>query len=501
MHNNDPPGPRTVLKTRMNRRDLLRAAGAVGAVGALGYGAYELSRGPADDDQHGPGVAPNASNGTAQPRVDDPPTEEPGDPQPDVRHADAYESVIDAQSVGADPTGTQPVNDVIEMYAQPNTLLSFPAGTYRLDPLKLEDVTDFALASATSERATFVAPAGVCTDRPYLWFDHVSEFLIDGIDVDFTADGAGGEVRIIADGDGTVQNIRLAGSCDGQIALFRMDVVDPDSHALVRNLAAEHDDDRQLTGVYVGEGHAGEVTLEDCDISEFTDNGLYASTPGLDGEGNGPVHVLGGSYTNNNISNVRLGTTGATARDVHVVIESIPEGYQPNARGIRLRDRRGQVVEDCSVVMGPDATESFGAIVSHGAHQGGLVRNTAVRVDPHKVPAIHAFHPETDDYDPLVFENVTVTGDATGSYAATIRGRDGTVFDNCAFDQRGDTRGGIYLVDSDGCQIVDCYIETDRNPIVATRSTVLVQNTTIATPRGSWHIENAVLENGTYNPS
>jgi hypothetical protein len=487
----------------MNRRDVLKAAGAVGAIGLLGYGASELYDVPPDDDQRNPGAVPGGSNGTTGPPKDDPP-EEPTDvepSEPDVRHADAYGTVIDAESVGADPTGTQPVNDVIEMYAKPDTLLSFPAGTYRLDPLKLEGVGDFAIASASSERATFVAPAGVCTDRPYLWFKDVSGVLFDGIDVDFTADGAGGEVRFIADGDVTVQNARFSGSCDGQIAIFRIDVIDPDGRALVKNIAAEHDDDRQLTGIYVGHEHAGEVTFEDCDISEFTDNGLYASTPGLDDNGNGPVHVVGGSYTNNNISNVRLGTTGSTARDVHVVIESVPDGYQPNARGIRLRDRRGQIVEDCSVTMGAGVSESFGAIVSHGAHEGGLVRNTAVRVDTNEVPAIHAFRPDRDDYEPLEFENVTVTGDASGSYAATLFGRDGTAFRNCTFQQRGDTRGGIYLVDATGCSIVDSYIETDRNPIVAVRSDVLVQNTTIVTPRGTWHIDNAVLEDGTFNPA
>lgn len=457
---------------------------------------------PADDDPQDPGVVPGDSNRTAEPSPGDPP-EEPTDvepSEPDVRHADKYGSVIDAESVGADPTGTQPVNDVIEMYAQPDTLLSFPAGTYRLDPLKIEDVNDFAIASATSERATFVAPAGVCTDRPYLWFQEVSGVLFDGIDVDFTEDGAGGEVRFIADGDITVQNARFSGSCDGQIAIFRLDVINPGGRALVKNIAASHDDDRQLTGIYVGHGHAGEVTFEDCDISEFTDNGLYASTPGLDNNGNGPVHVVGGSYTNNNISNVRLGTTGSTARDVHIVIESVPDGYQPNARGIRLRDRRGQLVENCSVTMGKGVSESFGAIVSHGAHEGGVVRNTAVNVDTEKVPAIHAFRPDADDYDPLEFENVTVTGDAPGSYAATLFGRNGTVFRDCTFEQPGDTRGGIYFVDSEGCRIVDSHIETDRNPIVAVRSDVLVQNTTISTPRGTWHIDNAVLEDGTLNP-
>ncbi|WP_323675931.1 twin-arginine translocation signal domain-containing protein [Halorubellus sp. PRR65] len=491
----DEPGDRG---SRVNRRDLLKGLGVAGTSGAIGYAIGDLTGDTRDGD-------PSSPRDPSEPTVDDQPTqgpvtdtEEPG--QQAVRHADAYPNVIDAVDAGADPNGTIPINALLEKATSDGTLVSFPKGTYRIDPLRLEDLHNVAIAGATEERPTFVATRDVCLDLAYLRFQNVSDFLFDGIDLDFTRRGAGGEFRVVADGDVTVQNVEITGNCNRQIAGFRMDVTDPNGVGLVKNLRAHHRATTKLTGFFVGESHAGEVTFEDCDVSGFSDNGLYASAMGLPDGGDGAVHAVGGSYVNNNISGVRLGSTGSTARNVDVVVDTVPSGDDVNARGIRLRNRRDILVENCSVTFGPDAGESFGALVVHGDNGGAHVRDSTLNVDADMVPAIHAFEPNKDETDPLVFENLAVTGSAAGSYAATITGRDETSFENCTFEQSGKNRGGIRLADSAGCRIVDSHIEATRNPVVASDGDVLVQNTTIVTPAGTRHVKNAVVENSVLNP-
>lgn len=485
-------------RPRVDRRTLLKGLGVAGASGVIGYAVGGVGRRSRPGD-------PTAPRDPGEPTVRDQPTQEPDEPddpdEPSVRHADAYPNVVNAVEAGADPNGTIPINALLEKATADGTLVSFPKGTYRIDPLRLEDLNDVAIAGATTDRPTFVATRDVCLDLAYLRFQDVSNFLFDGIDLDFTRRGAGGEFRVIADGDATVQNVEVTGSCGRQIASFRMDVTDPEGAGLVRNVRAAHRSGTKLTGFFVGESHAGAVTFEDCDVSGFSDNGLYASAMGLPDGRDGAVHVVGGSYVNNNIAGVRLGSTGSTARNVDVAVDAVPSGDDVNARGIRLRNRRDIRVENCRVRFGPDAGESFGALVVHGDNAGAHVRDTSLHVDAESVPGIRAFESNPDDPDPLVFENVAVTGAATGSYAATIVGRDGTTFENCTFKQTGENRGGVHLIDSRGCRIVDSHVEATRNPVIASDADVLVQNTTIATPGGWRHVENAILENGVLKPT
>jgi len=487
----------------MERRSLLKRAGAAVTTGVVGLGAFHGATEYAPPDDPPSGTTTTGPRRTADETTTRDATEETreegGDP-PEVRHGDEFGTVVDVVEAGGDPSGNEDVTPVIERHAGDDTLLSFPPGTYRVEPFALAAYDSLGIAAATAERPTFVAAPGVCLGAPYLRFEAVSEFLLEGIDFDFTDPGAGGGVRIVADGDATVANVDLAGSCDQQVAAFRIDVVDPAGSGLVENLQATHVTDSKLTGLFVGKPHAGEVTFRNCRARGFSDNGLYASVMGLDDGANGAVHTCGGSFRDNNISNVRLGSTGSTARGVTVAVDSVPPGETVNARGIRLRNRRGQVVEDCEVRFGANAPESFGAIVFHGDNAGGTVRNTTVEVDRDGVPAVHAFAPNQPDNDPPTFRNVTVSENARGWYAATLYRRDGATFEDCVVDQRGNGRGGIRLKNASGCEIRGCRIETDRTPVVARNATVRVRDTTVVTPRGERRIGDSAFQDEVIRP-
>jgi len=82
-----------------------------------------------------------------------------------------------------------------------------------------------------------------------------------------------------------------------------------------------------------------------------------------------------------------------------------------NARGIRLRNRSGIVVEDCDIVIGEDAGEGFGGLVFHPNAGTSTIRDTTIRVDRDGTPAIRALDDDPSDASPgPTFENVTVSG-------------------------------------------------------------------------------------------
>jgi hypothetical protein len=281
--------------------------------------------------------------------------------------------------------------------------------------------------------------------------------------------------------------------------------VEADDSGAVRfeNLVARNTDDNQsLTGLFVGENHAGDLRLDDCTIEQFSDNGLYASAPGGAGGGNGPVRVNGGTYRNNNVSGVRLGTTGSSATDVTIVVDAeTPGSGGLNARGIRLRNKSGQVIDNCWIRFGENAPESFGGIVCHPANGGATVRDTTITVDKASIPAIRTFPTEGATGETLTVENCTISGSTGGGVLGRIEGRDGTVFRDCTIEHRGEQRHGLRFIDSSNCRIVDSRIDVSTVPVTVENGTVTIENTTVATGNGDRYIEQRTLENETLDVS
>lgn len=439
----------------MERRQLLTRIGAVGGIGIGGAVVGErIVSGDRSGDEGDDGTTP--------------------DPRP-IRHADEFGTVVDAVAAGVDPEGEVPINGFLERNAGDDTLLAFPKGTYRLEPVDLSGYTQFGVAAAHGERPRFVPTTGNCVEngRPYVQFGEVTDLLLDGLEFDFDTSGSGGLVRVAAVGDATIRNVAVSGSCEDQIALFRPEVLNPDATLRVQNVHVENaGDNTSLTGVYVGRDHAGTLEFRDCTVVGFSDNGLYASAPGLDSGRGGIVNVTGGRFGNNNIANVRLGSDGSTARGVASVSDRVPAtdsaGPKVNVRGIRLRNGRDQLVTGCEVTLARNSGFSYGGIVFHPANAATTVKNTSVVVDRDATAALRAFPRETDGSGRLTFENVTVSGAAAHGEAALIDGRD-----------------GIHLRDSVDCRIENSRIDVSATPIVLQDATATIRNTTLVTPEGT----------------
>lgn len=468
----------------MERRQLLQGGAAAGILGAT---AVAIIHGLDDGDRGRNGDRSTDTPPTATDRDTDRP--EPTDEEP-VRYADAFGTVVDAVEAGADPTGSEPIGDVLTEYAADDTLLSFPEGTYLLPQIELTEYDRLGIAAATEARPTFRAPKGSCVDKdPHIQFGRVTDFLLDGVDFDFRRPGAGGAINVIASGDATVRDVTARGTCRQQVTMFRMDIRNPDAEGLVERFRAENvQDSGWMTGAYVGKRHSGSVTFRDCELSEFTDNGLYGSAPGTDGGGGGEVHTVGGHFRNNNVSNIRLGTAGSSARSDTIVVESAPEAESINLRGIRLRRGGDQLVEDCEVRFGPDAANSFGAVVFHADNAGARVRDSTITVDSDAVPAVRAFY-HSGDPGGLTLENLTVDGGASRGYAVRLNGRNGATIRNCDIDQSGAQRDGIRFAYSEDCRLIDSRIDVSGYPLILRDATVRIENTTLVTPDGERHID------------
>lgn len=470
----------------MNRREMLKQAGVAvgaGAAGAAGIVAYSTL-----EEEHD--------------RDDEEPEPEPPGFVPQ-RYVDEFETVVDATAAGADANAEVPINDVVTKYADDDTLLAFEPGRYLLEPAVLSDLSTFGIVGVGNERPTIIPVNSTCDPgNVHVEFESLGDLLIENIDVDFKSRDGGGAIQLFARGDARIRNVEITGHCQGQISTLRVDALESDSEVTVENLVAvDENGDSRLTGVYVGKHHAGALTFRNCEIRGFSNNGLYASAPGQPGGQNGVVRVIGGTYANNNIANVRLGTTDSVARGITVNVESPPLlNGQLNARGIRLRERSGQTIENVNITIGPDVGRSLGGIVFHPDAGTALVRDSTVSVDADGIPGIHALFPSDQSFDGPVFDGVTLHGEASRGYAATVIGRDETVFRDCTIDQSGAGRGGILIENAETCTIANSTISADDSPIDLENADAHIQNTRVETPSGSRTIEDMHARNEVVAP-
>lgn len=505
----------------MERREFLKSTGVVGLTGLTGFGVFTSSQGgssrdlpPQDDrdpaqptDSPPPTPSDTPVPSTETPTESETPAETPTESEtpaetPTERHSDweGFETIVDAVAVGADPTGELPVNLLFERYANDDTLLAFEPGTYKIDYFGVRDLSGLGVVGTGDDPATFVPAAGNCRGgHPWVALEGIDSLHLENLTFDFRTVSSGGPIHLFLDGESVIRDVTCLGSCSNQISMLRVEVTDEQGSARFENFVARNSDDNQsLTGVFVGETHAGELLFEGCTLDNFSDNGLYASAPGGEGGGDGAVRVVGGGYRNNNVSGVRLGSTGSSAENVTVVVDSETPGWgQLNARGIRLRNKSGQVIDNCRITFGENAADSFGGIVCHQANRGALVRDTTITVDRGLIPAVRAFPVLTATEETLTLENCTIEGAAGAGVTARIEGRDGTVFRNCTIEQRGAERRGLHFLNSSNCRIVDSRIDVTTAPVTVENGTVTVEDSTIVTPDGERQVEQTTLEDET----
>jgi len=392
---------------------------------------------------------------------------------------DQFSNVVNVVKAGADPNGNGDISGVVKKHANDDTLLLFPDGTYKMRDVSLSGLTNFGMAAADGAKPMIV-PSGPRSSlgEVYLQFSGGSDWLLQGIDFDFTKSGYGGRIQILSGGDFTMRDVECHGVYPNETKGARFDVRNPNGKALVERFIARGGtrDNDDVTGIFVGKEHSGEIVIRNCVMEGFSNNGIYASAPGLSSGGNGPVKVEGGLYRNNNVANVRIGSEGSYIKGVTVIVdEKAPLIHGAlNSRGLRVRDRQDQVIEDCDVIM--EAGSGSGAVVLH--HEAGrvYVRNTRIKVSTGGYNAIMAKTPSGGGNVGPVFENVSITGNSAAPDAAVVKGRDNTQFENCCIQMSGGGQDGVVLSNCDGSSVTDSTINVPGRAVVLSGSSADTSN-------------------------
>ncbi|WP_253738319.1 right-handed parallel beta-helix repeat-containing protein [Halohasta salina] len=199
-------------------------------------------------------------------------------------------------------------------------------------------------------------------------------------------------------------HFRLETAADAEIVADNVDF--PDGAA----------DGTKCRPFYVPRDHGGTVDIRNCYFWGFSDNGIYASSPGYDDGAGGRVIVENCVSHNNNIAGIRIGSDDSVVRNCLVVNDGpAPESRrgQLNMRGIRVRNPGENIrIEDCEIrVTYPEASS---AIELHEGADGGsgVIRNVTIYNDA----SSEAIEEEADVADGWEATGVEITGAGDLSY-------------------------------------------------------------------------------------
>jgi hypothetical protein len=396
-------------------------------------------------------------------------------------YADRFETVVTATEE-ADGTDERSVASLFREHAGRSVLFYFPPGRYLLD--STVRLPEFERLGIVGRDATIVPQEG---DTSIL-FDigragRASEFLMEGIEFDFRARNTGPRpLSALVSDYLEIRDLSVRGAQDAGWGMMRLDVTDPEGHGFVERLRLPDgaNVETQSTGCLVGSEHRGEIAFSNCFIVGFPDNGLYAEP------NRGSVAVLGGYFSNCGIASLRVGNN-SLVRNVHVRCDVTPPGFE-NMRGIRLREGRNVLVENCRVDM-LDVSGSDGGLVLAPWLESAIIRNTTVRIEVDDVTGVNIKPPA---HDPglgatVQCEGLTVTGGADGGAAVVVDSRDGCSFDNVSISQTGSRRDGFRFRRVNDAVINDSRVNVTGRPVVTMDSTVRqIDVTTHRAPSIGW---------------
>lgn len=410
-----------------------------------------------------------------------------------------FDTVINAVDVGADPTGEEDIGPIIEEYAADNTLLYFPEGDYKFVQFRNNEgpwdefsfdgyypLNDFGIRGAGSDKTSWILPEGRGTEPGYgfewerLAFEirYGTNLLFEGIRLDNTAPNTGARFQIYADDGLVVRDVLTEGRFNGEVNCYSFTVYDEGGEGLLENVRAPDGADNPgpdyagPCGMYIPKYLGGTLTIRNCHIEGFQDNGLYASNA----SDPGAIQVEGGLYANSNISNVRLGQSRSYVKNATIAVtEVIDTEYVTNMRGVRQQDGSGVTVKNCDIVYSADAPSS-GAIVSAARTGDMTIENTRIHFDgPVSTNPINAKtpdNPDSWDRNGITVKNVMITSEGGDSLdeagdVVHIGDRDDNVIENVCIEETGVERDGLGFYGSTGT-VRNSRIDVTGEPIVVT---------------------------------
>ncbi|ELZ31630.1 hypothetical protein C474_08152 [Halogeometricum pallidum JCM 14848] len=425
-------------------------------------------------------------------------------PRGTAKQYQSYDRVVRLADRGVGEASKGRVGSIIASELADDTLFVVPAGRHFIDPVRVNGYRNVGVVGAPNGRTTLV-PTSAASETGWLFtFENGGDFEFGRFDLDFRGEDVGASLTLIATvGNLYLHNVHAFGVYPYDTYGVGVSLTDPDGEGVIEQFIARDGStyDSPGAGIFVAQGHAGKLEIRDCEVWNWADNGVYASSPGYVGgfkgqttadRGNGVVHVRGGVYKNNNIANIRIGSTYSSVRGALIRNERNPtgdtwdarrypimprSGSEPdpvvNSRGIRLTNRHHQLVADCDIVM--NAGRSDGAIVANGATGTNTIRNTRIHVDTDEVLYPINLKGPSIDWRRYGFTvtGVTITGTSTARDAAVrVQGRDDTSFENCCISLDGGNQNGIAFENCRNCAVSNSTIDVPGQMITTRDATV-----------------------------
>lgn len=385
--------------------------------------------------------APRPTGESAPTPTPEPPEEPWVDSPVDISFDKTVNAVDD---LGMDPNEGRSITNALSN-VDSGTLVRFPSGRYAIDSGRIT-ASNVGIAAVPGETPVFV-PSKPRSQSTGWVLQMISgkDFILSGIEFDFTQEGYGGGITVFSSGDAYVGDIHTRGMVGDNANGLNVAALDANGTFVVDRFVARDGSrfDSASHGLFVNQRHEGTLYVRNSEVWHWTDNGVYASSPGYDGSyrgstnadrGNGEVHIEGGVYKNNNISNIRIGTDNSSIRGS--VIETnasisgdawsdrdyavMPRsGTEPNpvvnTRGIWLTGRDNLSVEDVDIKMG--VGPSSGGIVIRGAAGNVSLRNTRIQMNIDS-PALRV----AGGNQPIRVDGFSLTGSSSAP-AAVFNGR------------------------------------------------------------------------------
>lgn len=402
-----------------------------------------------------------------------PKTETPSETRTAEPPDSEYETVVDLQEEGADPTGEKRIDPLLKEYAGPDTKLKLPEGRYLVEGPVFRDLEHFALVG---ENATLVPEETGA--NIFLSFKEASDLHIEGFTVDQTSSDRCGwmDIRCVG-GENVIRDITLDGFIDLEERTngFTLLCEGAKTDLTLQNIDLS-DGARFGAGMYIFPQRSffdptrqpGSITIRDCHMVGWGKEGLYGSPHG------GPLSIIGGRYKNNAIVQVRVGGGNAdnetTVRNTTVVVDEPPDhiatSRNGNFRGIWCEEGDLATIEGCTVdIKDTGKGYSQGGIIVSNQFGRATVRDTTIRTDE-DVPALRIKTPATEftedsmpslDQLPESWEvkcsSVQIEGNSGTGAAINLRDRDNCLFENLSINQTNGTRNGLLSVGSMSTQI------------------------------------------------
>ncbi|WP_245998479.1 hypothetical protein [Halalkalicoccus subterraneus] len=217
-----------------------------------------------------------------------------------------YSEVVDIVEAGADNSGGSSIESVLEDVAGDGTLVKFPSGEYRISgTVRLTNYSKFGMVG--DDATIKVEPTDGYTFKLGTYSSPIDDLHVEGFTVDITGSNTGGRVfELQAGNDLYAGDLTVEGKHDtASKGPMLVGMQNSGGDGLVENVdLSDGGEDvsggRGGTGLLVSDYHSGSVTIKDCQIGPFPDNGIYCSSD------EGEVHVEGGSFENTNVAGVRL---------------------------------------------------------------------------------------------------------------------------------------------------------------------------------------------------